>query len=273
MKKFTSTISIFLFSFYYSFAGNENVAAGARSTGVSGASVCYSDLWSAFQNQAGLADVKKISGGIYFENRFNLTELSVKGFVFALPASESGTFALSGTYFGYSLYNEKKIGVAFGKSFGSKLKAGVQLDYLSTFIAEGYGTRTAFTGEAGILAEPVKNLLLGFHIYNPTQTKIADYSDERIPVIMRIGAAYKFSEKVIVSIENEKQVDADGIFKTGIEYRIAEPLFLRGGISTNPSQNSFGFGLKFGHFIFDAAASFHETLGFTPHISLQYAMK
>jgi hypothetical protein len=273
MNKFLFAFCFLLFAFCFSRAGNENVPAGARSAGVSGASVCFSDLWSAFHNQAGLADVKKISGGIYFENRFSISELAVKGFAIALPAGESGTFALSGTYFGYSLYNEKKIGIGFGKSFGSKLKAGIQLDYLSTFIAEGYGTRTALTGEAGILAEPVKNLWLGFHIYNPTQTKIADYADERIPVLMRIGAAYKFSEKVIVSVEDEKQVDADGSFKTGIEYHIAEPLYLRGGISTNPSMNSFGFGLKLGQFVFDAAASFHEVLGFTPHISLQYDVK
>lgn len=273
MRNLIVAFCLLPFAYFAACAGNENVPAGARSAGVSGASVCYSDLWSAFNNQAGLADVNKASGGVYFENRFSIANLGVKGFAFALPAGESGTFALSGTYFGYSLYNEKKIGIGFGKKIGGKLKAGVQLDYLSTFIAERYGTRTAFTGEAGLLAEPVKNLLLGFHIYNPTQTKIADYADERIPVTMRIGAAYKFSDKVTVSIENEKQVDASGMFKTGIDYHIAEPLYLRGGISTNPFLNSFGFGLKFGQFIFDAASSFHETLGFTPHISLQYQVK
>jgi hypothetical protein len=273
MSRFLFAVFIFLFSFFVARAGNENTPSGAPSAGVSGASVCYSDLWSAFNNQAGLASLKKITAGIYFENRFNLSELGVKGFAIALPSGESGVFALSGTYFGYSLYNEKKIGAAFSMQLGSKLKAGVQLDYLSTFIAEGYGTRTAFTGEAGILAEPLKNLLLGFHIYNPTQTKIADYADERIPVTMRMGAAYKFSEKVMVSIENEKQVDADGMFKAGIDYHIADPLWLRGGISTNPSLNSFGFGLKFGQFMFDAAASFHEALGFTPHVSLVYTTK
>jgi hypothetical protein len=273
MRRFFLAFCLLLFTTVSSRGGNENVPAGARSAGVSGASVCYSDLWSAFHNQAGLADVKKISGAIYFENRFSVAELGVKGFAFALPAGESGTFAVSGTYFGYSLYNEKKIGIGFGKKIGDKLKAGVQLDYLSTFIAEGYGTRSALTAEAGLIAEPVKNFLIGLHIYNPTQTKIADYADERIPITMRIGAAYKFSDKVTVSIEDEKQVEAEGIFKTGIEYHIAEPLYLRGGISTNPSLSSFGFGLKFGQFMFDAASSFHETLGFTPHVSLKYDFK
>src|SRR5436190_5126362 len=96
INKFFFAFCLLLFAFCFSQAGNENVPAGARSAGVSGASVCYSDLWSAFHNQAGLAAVKKISGGIYFENRFSISELGVKGFAFVFPAGESGTFALSG---------------------------------------------------------------------------------------------------------------------------------------------------------------------------------
>ena len=255
------------------YAGGENILAGARSAAVANASVCYGDLWGAFNNQAGLADVKKFSGGIYFENRFNISELGVKSFAVALPVGESGAIAASGTYFGNSLYNEKKIGLGFGKSFGKKLKAGIQLDYLSTVIAEEYGTRTSLTGEAGIIAEPVQNLVLGFHIYNPTQAKVADYADERIPVVMRIGALYKFSEKVLVSVEDEKETDADNVVKAGVDYRIAEPLYLRAGFSTEPALSAFGFGLKFGQFTLDAAASFHQVLGFTPHVSLLFEAK
>jgi hypothetical protein len=271
MKKFYLAF-FFLLSFYNLFAGGGNISAGARSSAVANASVCYSDLWSAFNNQAGLANIKKFTTGVYFENRFGLSELGVKSFALGMPAGESAGIALSGTYFGYSLYNEKKIGLGVGKSFG-KVKAGIQLDYLSTVIAENYGTHNAFTGEAGIIAEPLQNFLLGFHIYNPTQAKMADYGDEKIPVMMRLGALYKFSEKVLVSVEDEKEVDAENMVKAGIDYRIAEPLFLRAGFATNPEIGSFGFGLQFGQFVLDAAASFHQVLGFTPHISLQYEAK
>jgi hypothetical protein len=271
MKKYC-LIFFFLLSSGYLFAGGGNISAGARSSAVANASVCYTDLWSAFNNQAGLAGIKKFTAGVYFENRFGISELGVKSFALGIPAGESAAIALSGTYFGYSLYNEKKIGLGVGKSFG-KIKAGIQIDYLSTVIAEDYGNRTSFTGEAGIIAEPIQNLLLGFHIYNPTQAKIADYADERIPVIMRLGALYKFSEKVLVSVEDEKEVDAENIVKAGIDYRIAEVLYLRAGFATNPALSSFGFGLKFGQFVLDAAASFHQVLGFTPHISLQYEVK
>ena len=272
MNKFYLTI-FFLLLHVNLFAGGENISAGARSSGVANASVCFTDLWSAFNNQAGLADIKKFTGGIYFENRFGISELGIKSFAAAMPVAESGALALSGTYFGYSLYNEKKIGLGFGKSFGKKLKAGVQLDYLSTVIAEDYGTRTSFTGEAGIIAEPLQNLLLGFHVYNPTQAKVTDYADERIPVIMRVGALYKFSEKVLVSVEDEKEIDAGNVVRAGVDYKIADVLYLRGGFATNPALSAFGFGLQFGQFTLDAAASFHQVLGFTPHISLRFEAK
>src|SRR5204862_6895974 len=99
----------FLLLSEYLFAGGGNIPAGVSSSAVANASVCYTDLWSAFNNQAGLASIKKFTGGIYFENRFGMSELGVKSFAFGMPAGESAAIALSGTYFGYSPYNEKKI--------------------------------------------------------------------------------------------------------------------------------------------------------------------
>src|SRR5215212_5183908 len=102
MKALRTFFIVWLFSYNTLFAGSENISAGARSSAVANASVCYGDLWSAFNNQAGLASIKKITGGVYFENRFGISELGIKSFAFALPVGESATVALSGTYFGYS---------------------------------------------------------------------------------------------------------------------------------------------------------------------------
>ncbi|MCX6292672.1 MAG: hypothetical protein NT126_13080 [Bacteroidetes bacterium] len=248
----------------------DNYPVGARSAGVANASVTFSDVWSSFHNQAGLAFVKETSAGVYFENSFLLPELSIKSFALAVP-SKAGTFSLSGTVFGGSLYNEKKAGLAYSKKLGGKFSGGVQLDYLSTFIAENYGTRNAFAVEIGILGEPLKNLKIGAHIFNPSKAKLAEYGDERIPVIMRAGASYSFSEKVTVSAEEEKDMDHEPAFKAGIEYHPADVLYLRCGIASNPSLSTFGFGLKINrNFLFDMAASWHQQLGFSPGISLDY---
>jgi hypothetical protein len=190
--------------------------------------------------------------------------------VFALPL-KAGTFALSGDVFGYSLYNEKKAGIAFAKKLGEKFSAGVQLDYLNTFINDDYyGSHTTFAVEAGLLAEPLKNFKIGLHAYNLSRAKLAQYANEKIPTIFRLGASYKFSGKLLWSIEEEKDIDQKAVFKSGLEYHVVDALWLRGGVASNPTLFSFGFGLKMGNLLLDIASTYHQVLGFSPAVSLTY---
>ncbi len=268
---FTTLLLVLVLSHVY--AGDHNTPAGARSSAMGNASVAQQDVWSAFHNQAGLAFVKSPVVGISHEQRFMLSELSVNAAAFALPTKRNGTFAVSVSYFGYKLYNEQKAALAYGKSFGDKFSAGVQLDYLQTTIAEGYGSKGAFTVEAGIQAQLVKNLWLGAHVYNPNKAKLSDYNEEKIPSVVKLGLNYTFSDKVNLAVETEKDLDADAILKAGIEYHPVKQFYLRGGISTDPVLSSFGFGLVLQNFVIDIAANYHQDLGFTPHVALAYSFK
>jgi hypothetical protein len=261
---------LFFHCILFNLRAADNYPVGARSGGVADASVTYSDVWSTFHNQAGLAGIDHPAAGVFFENKFLVSDLSLESFAVAVPAEKVGTFSLGATMFGGKLYNEKKIGVGYGKKLGEKFSAGVQLDYLSTYIAEDYGTRNSFAVEIGFIAEPFKNLKLGAHVFNPNKAKVAEYADERVPVIMRFGGSYKFSEKILVSAEEEKDIDQKSAFKAGLEYHIVEALYLRGGIASNPSLCTFGFGLSFNHFVLDLASSWHQELGFSPQFSLGY---
>jgi hypothetical protein len=255
-----------------SFAGSDNSPVGARSAGIANASVTLGDVWSTHHNQAGLGFVKNAGASVYYESRFMMKELSLKAGVLAYPI-KAGTFGLSVSSFGYTNYSENKIGIAFGKALGENFSAGIQLDYLSTHIGENYGKSSAFAGEIGIQAKPWKNLTVGAHLFNPTRAKLADYNNERTPTILRLGIDYKFSDKVFVAVETEKDIDHKAVFKTGLEYHPAEVLYLRAGISTNPALSSFGFGLKLKQFRLDFASSFHSVLGYTPQMGLLYEMK
>jgi len=269
MRRILLSFCFLLISFHALFAA-DNYPAGARSIGLANSSVTIADCWSAFHNQAALAWMDQIGVGASYDNRFTIANLSTKGFVFALPL-KAGTFAVSGDVFGYSQYNEKKAGIAFAKKLGSKFSAGVQLDYLNTFINDdNYGSHTAFAVEAGLLAEPLKNFRIGFHVYNLSRAKLAEYADEKIPIIFRLGASYNFSEKLSWSVEEEKDVDLKAIFKSGLEYHVADALYLRGGLSTNPTLFSFGFGLKMGPLMLDIASTYHQVLGFSPAMALTY---
>ncbi len=268
---------IYLFLFlnifvFISKGGNEDFPIGARSSAMGNASVSLCDVWSAQHNQAGLGFLHDYSGGIYYENRFLLKELSIKGGSLAVPVN-GGTFGLCITSFGYTQYSENKYSVSFAKAFGNKLSAGIAMDYLSTKIAEGYGSRNVLAAEAGIIAKPLKGLTIGAHVYNPTRAKISSYNDERLPTIIRFGGDYCFSDKVILAIETEKDIAQKAVFKAGVEYKIVKEFYLRCGISTNPTLSSFGFGVNLQNFKIDCSATYHQVLGISPQIGLSYLIR
>lgn len=246
---------------------------GARSGALGGTSATYTDVWSAFNNQAGLAFVKKFTAGTNYENRFLLPELSLKSVALALPFKGTTTFGLSASSFGYHLYSENKYGLAIAKSFGDKISAGVQIDYLKTQIAEGYSNKGVMTVEMGIMFMPVKDLVVAAHVFNPVRVKLNDYNEERVPTIMKIGASYFFSEKVLLVAEVSKNTDEEPQFKAGLEYGILKALYLRGGMGTNPSIISFGAGLNLKQIKIDISSSYHQVLGYTPQIAIVYTPK
>jgi len=247
---------------------SDNSPLGSRSSGIGNASVSLSDLWSAQNNQAGLGFVRKINAGACYHNQFLLKETATKAFAAALPV-KGGTVGVCVSSFGYSLFNRNKYGIAFGKSFGDKFSAGFMMDCLQTTLAE-YGKKELLVAEAGIQAKPVKNLTIGVHLFNLTRAKLAAYNDERIPVILRLGADYKFSDKVFVALEAEKDMDKKPMAKAGLEYRPVKELYLRTGISTNPSLSCFGIGVNFRQLQLDLSSTYHSIFGFSPQLGLTY---
>jgi hypothetical protein len=264
--------SIFLIFSSGIFAGHDNVPQGGRSAAMANASVALSDFWSLQNNQAGLAYYDHFAAGFYYENRYLTKELSLKSGGVVMPTG-SGNFGLNVSYFGYPKYNESKFGLSYARSFGDVLAIGLQMDYLLTSIAEDYGKKGVATFELGILSKINEHLSLGAHIFNPISVKLTDYDDERIQAIIRVGAAYAFDNNLLVCAEVEKDMEFDPIFKLGLEYRIIEQIYVRGGISTNPALYSFGFGLNFDKLKIDFSSSIHQTLGYSPQISMYYNFK
>lgn len=246
-----------------------NVHFGGRSAGMAHASVTLSDVWSTHHNQAGLAWIKNPLAGVYYQNRFMISELSNIGLAYAHPIKK-GTFALQWSNFGYSLYQENKVGLAYAMKFSEKLSGGVQINYLNTRLGGVYGSKNSLVAELGLQAKLTNKLSIGAHVYNPTQTRLNNYNKEAILTKMRIGIDYSFSEKLIWVIETEKDIDYNAYLKTGIEYKTNDKLIFRGGMSTGLSVASFGFGLNMEQYNIDIAAAYHQVIGFSPEISFTY---
>lgn len=251
-------------------SAGDNPPLGARTLAMGGCGTALSsDVWGVQNNQASISGIESFQAGVFYETRFMMSELGMKGFAAALP-TKYGSFGLNVNSFGYSQYSETKAGIAYARKLGQRFSMGVQLDYYNTRIGENYGSSSGVAGEIGILAEPVKNLTVGLHLFNPTRTRLNGNLDERLPTIMRFGMSYKFSEQVFVIAEAEKDVDYKTTFRGGIEYRPLPAFYIRAGAASNPGLVSMGFGVVLKKFRLDIASSFHSVLGFSPSIGLQY---
>jgi len=277
MRKMKVTISLFLiFVSVCGYSGHYNIP-GARSCGLGKSSVTLSGFWSGFNNQASLTDYNKLSAGIYYENRFIVKEMSLAAGGFILP-TKSGTFGLNLTWFGYSGYNEKKLGLGYGRKFGKSFSAGVQLDYLATYIAENYGKKNLITFELGFKTEIGESIVIGGHLFNPVPVYIQKEFNERIPTVFTIGVSYYISKELFLILETEKNSEFKPLIRGGIEYQIINQVAVRAGYSTLPSQTgstkfsiaslyTFGFSLNFDKFDIDFASSYHNVLGWSPSVT------
>lgn len=266
-------IITFSFSAKQLIASNNNYPVGARAGAMGNASVTFTSIYSGFHNQAGLAFLDKAEFGISYRNNFLLKQTGLKSAVFAIPVKKIGVFGISINSFGYSAYGEHKFGIAYAKEFGNVFSFGLQIDYLQTQFSDYYGSKGVVIAEFGVLGKLTDNFTIGAHIFNPTRAYLQKEIDDRVPTIIKAGLGYKFSEKLLTSLELEKDMDiSKPNIKAGIEYKPHKVIALRVGINSNYVKASFGVGVYLDNLVIDVASEYHQTLGFVPQVSLKYAI-
>ncbi len=264
-------INIFLlctFAPFLTLASPDNHLAGTRSNAMAKASVASIDIWANYNNQAALAKLDKIHLGVFYENRFQLEDLSSKTIAFYIPFKQGG-FNLNYSQFGSNLYKESKIGLGYSKALGKHLWASIQLNQMRIKLNHVYGEQNKYNFEIGLLAEIFSDFYLGFHLFNPSQEKFETlYFDAAIPTIARFGFSWHLSKESLINAEIEKDFDSSLRMKIGAEHEILNHLFLRIGISNKPNQISFGLGYQHKKLKANFAYSKHQNLGYTPSIDL-----
>ena len=271
---FLSIVCLFILNWANTnvYAQIANLPTGAQTAGMAGASVAYENMWATFNNPAMLARIESIHAGVNYENRFLVRELGISSISAVLP-TQPGVFGLAFSQFGSNLYSQSFLGLAFGRSFGERLQAGVRLDARHTRLAEDYGKRTDLSFALGFGANLTSDLVLAAALFNPVRIKAAQDFDEYLPSIYRAGLAYRIENNLTITVEAEKDMRYKPSFRAGVEYRYKEIASVRAGIGTNPLNHAFGFGFNFGSFLFDIAAVRHEVLGYSPQASIIWVSK
>lgn len=257
-------------------AGSDRLLSGGRAAAMANASVAIYDTWSVSHNQAGMMRTRHITAGLYTDNRFLLPELSLASFAVIIPFSGS-TLGVSFSGLGNSLYREGKAGIAYARSFGDRLSAGVKLSYHFAAFADGDGHTGTAVAELGIIYELKPGLQIASHVFNPTRASLPGCpsagSCTNPPTIIRTGLSYSFSDKVILNLETAKDIRFPPVFRAGVEYVVGDALVLRTGVSTRPVQNAFGVGFRRGRLKIDLAATYHYALGYSPAAAVTYSLQ
>lgn len=245
-------------------------AHGARSQSMGNLKVLLSDSWSYFNNIGALDRIEDTEISAGFDHRFNLSELSTVDFSLGWK-NDFGTIGLGVSRFGGKLFNQQLIGLGFSNTLGI-VSVGAKLDWFQTQI-EGFGTGNALVFSLGGVAELGPKFFLGANLSNLNSSKISKNSEQHLPTSVQLGISYLPVESLKLLAEIEKDIELDPVFKVGIEYQLRDWIFLRTGVSSDPTRISFGLGLRKSQFGFDYAYGQNTSLGRTHHLSLVMKVK
>jgi hypothetical protein len=243
------------------------LVSGGQSAAMNNAVLAVPSADAVFQNPASLLFITRPTATLATEMRFGVRELRPIGVGFIQP-TKSGVFGFSLQHFGFSAFQQQKLGVALARRFSEKLDVGIQLDYLH-LQAPDYGNAHLLTVEIGCNTLITKELMLAVYVYNPLAIRISE--SERVPSVFRLGMAYSINEYVVVAAEMEKSLVDAVTIRLGMDYKITKTVALRCGFSSLPASFSFGIGYKLSKNITLNVALAHQALlGSTPSLSLTY---
>jgi len=252
-------------------SGFEKNGCGARAISLANAYVAIADdPWAVFYNPAGLAGVSSIRATAFFSpSQFGMNELRTVCAGVTLPMSFS-TGAAVIDQFGYDLYRETSISLAFGTSVNEWISLGVSTHF-TRLVIEGYGTASPFVFDVGGIASVAEDLRVGWCWKNVTQTAVGVRS-EQLPQILNMGVCYEITEHSRLAIELEKDIRYPIIKKFGYEQELFDVLSVRLGISDNPDKFSCGLGVRAAGFEFSYAGYSHSQLGWTHQVELSFSL-
>ncbi len=243
---------------------------GSRATAMGYASSCLSDEWSVFNNIAGIAKVNSMTGAFTYDTQPTFKPFNKAAAVFVFPI-KFGVTGIGLYRFGDDLYNEQVLTTGFGNTFGIA-SLGVKINYIQ-YNAEGFGRKDALSVSFGGIAELTPSLLVGAHIVNINQPRVSSQDDERIPTILSAGISIKLSDKAMLAIEVEKDLDYKPTIKSGLEYQAHKKFCVRTGFNLQPGGGFFGFGFKPGKFTIDCSYHYRQEIGNRSQATVGYTFR
>lgn len=236
---------------------------GARPIGMGGAFTAVANTGDAlYYNPAGLWVINSFHTQMFYSAPFNMPDLSTVACNLTYPtAYGNGTFNVE-TY-GFDLYRETSVGIAYSQAYRKKLLFGLVLNYNHLAIKRG-GHAGTFGADIGLLYKPHDHLAVGMMAKNINRPELGG---DPLPQVFCAGAAYTGLSPLTVSMDLYKDVRYPADLRLGVEYVFLKRLYVRTGFSTKPSHFTGGFGFDFGMGVIDYAFYTTGDLGVTHAVS------
>ena len=266
-------------------------AAGA---GAGGAQVAVNQtMWAHSYNPAGLAFVDNFGGGFAYTNPGSYSFASLSMFTATLPINETfGTVSLHGDMLRVKngeiiLSSENALGVTHAFHLLKDLRSSFSVGYSLNLLLVDYGKSAGLSGDGsdgidlgsvaglgmdlGIQASLRNRAWMGLTVKNINAPKLGSSETEALaPRKFIAGLGYQPYYGLTTSFEVEKMQGYDAQYRMGLDYAIMEWFSVRAGVSTYPSQLTFGFGVKKGFIKVDYAYVSHPVLNGTHFFTLEF---
>lgn len=150
---------------------------------------------------------------------------------------------------GYHNYRQWSAGFGLSRRLGPHLALGTDINYEGLQLPDQQIIPSSLTLGFGLVASPTPQLQLGLYTYNISFSRFFNSQQhERLPTLFLMGMAYSFQHKVQLRLDISKQLQQALLIGGGLEWKIVDWLYARGGLywqedSINPSFGA-GFCIK-----------------------------
>lgn len=235
----------------------ESVPVSARQRAMGDAGAAVPDAaWAVFLNPAQLAEAEGGEVAASYVRPFGLNFTDRITAAAGLPwTTRYGRFGLGVSHFAVglrdtTLLKETKITFAHGLTLFEDMHSKVSFGWSANFynVEAGRtvydldpGSDTAFSIDLGLLLTVHRRTRIGCRIHNLTVPHIG-VDEEELAQRLLAGISYEPYDGVITTFEFRTEQDHDIQYRGGLEARVLEDFFLRGGVVTDPNRVSAGFG-------------------------------
>jgi hypothetical protein len=249
----------------------EQTVRGARATGLGGAAVAVEgDVWASYTNPACLPNSSETCIGVEFSPAlYGIGELK-RGAISITGGLPTGMCALSISGFGFELYRELSVGVAWAHALTEHVVLGIGVNLYSLAIHQ-YGNDRTVGLDVGMLVQVTPAISYGVSFRNANRPSIGS-DREPLPQTMGMGVGVRPFPDALVALSAEKDSHYPFELCIGMEYVLEHLVTVRLGAVNEPSSISAGIGVHLSTLRVDYAYKVHPDLGGTHCFSLSFPL-